>query len=279
MTVAVKGGELFYTTRGEGYPCLVLCSQGTEPQERQTPSALSDRLRLAYVDLRGGGRSTGRAADLTFDLLAEDLEAVRADLGAERIAVIGHSILGMLAIEYGRRCPAGVSHVITVGTPPTGDMNLLAERSAAFFAADATPERKQVLGENLARLPPGASMRQHLLAETPARFFDPRFDAAPLYEGADPKPRLIQHIMGTLANGWDVTVDASSLRVPVFIAQGRHDYVSPYTLWDGIADRLPDATVEVFERSGHQPFFEEPERFATALTDWMAGARDGRIAD
>lgn len=32
----------------------------------------------------------------------------------------------------------------------------------------------------------------------------------------------------------------------------------------------PNATLQIFEKSGHQPFFEEPERFARALTNWMA---------
>ena len=70
MTVSVTGAELFYSTRGNGPTCLVLSAIGTRPYERQTPPELSDRLRLVYVDLRGGGRSTGEPSDLTFDALA-----------------------------------------------------------------------------------------------------------------------------------------------------------------------------------------------------------------
>jgi len=109
MIVSAKGAELFYSTRGQGPACLVLSAIGTRPYERMTPPELSDRLKLVYVDLRGGGRSTGDPADLTFDVLADDLEAVRIDLGVEKIAVLGHSILGILAFEYGRRRPASVS--------------------------------------------------------------------------------------------------------------------------------------------------------------------------
>ena len=94
MNVSVQGAELYYSTRGNGPACLVLSGIGTEPYERQTPPQLSDRLRLVYVDLRGCGRSTGEITDLTFDVLAGDLEAIRTDLGVERIAVLGHSILG-----------------------------------------------------------------------------------------------------------------------------------------------------------------------------------------
>lgn len=271
MIVSVKGAELFCATRGEGPACLVLCHIGTQPYELQMPAQLSDRLQLVFVDLRGSGRSSGDFTDLDFDRLSEDLEAVRGALGRERIAVLGHSIAGVLAIEYGRRCPGSVSHVIAVGTPPNGDMTRLAASSAAFFEADASETRKRLLRENMAGLPAGASPGQLMYAQTPMRFFAADFDATPLFAGVSVKPEVFAHLMGVLTPGWDITVDASSLRVPIFLAQGRYDYIVPYTLWKGIPETLPDAELHLFERSSHQPFFEEPERFASVLTGWMSG--------
>ena len=203
-------------------------------------------------------------------MLADDLEAIRGDLGVDRVAVLGHSILGVLAIEYGKRRPGSVSHVIAVGTPPSGDMASLAERSSAFFEEHASEERKRLLRENLASLPEDASMGATLQAQTPMRFHEARFDAAPLFAGADTDPGLLRHIMGTLTAGWNIRADPGSLRVPIFIALGRHDYTVPHVLWDGIVDALPDARLHLFERSGHQPFFEEPEVFAEAVSSWMA---------
>lgn len=269
MLVSVEGGELFYAVRGTGPACLVLSGIGTKPYERQT-SHLSDRLRLVYVDLRGSGRSTGQASDLTFDVLAADLEAIRIDLALDRIAVLGHSILGILAIEYGRRRPTNVSHVIAVGTPPSGDMTRLSEEGRAFFDQDASADRKAVLRENLAALPPDASTLQAVCAQTPMRFHDARFDAAPLFGESIARPELLRHVMGTLAPTWDVTVGPSALTAPILIAHGRYDYVVPYRLWDGIPAKLPNATFELFETSGHQPFFEEPARFTRIVTGWMA---------
>lgn len=270
MTVLVNGAELFYSTRGSGPVCLVLSAIGTRPYEAQTPPELSDRFRLVYVDLRGSGRSTGEPAGLTFDALADDLEAIRIDLGVERLSVLGHSILGALAIEYGRRCPGSVSHVITAGTPPCGDMARVAARAAAYFEEHASEDRKEVLRNNLASLPAGASLAQTVLAQTPMRFYDARFDSAPLLAEAVSRPQLLMHIMRTLTPAWDVTVGSSSLQAPIFIAHGRHDYVVPCVLWEGIAAQLPNATLRIFEESGHQPFFEEPDRFALSLQDWMA---------
>ena len=84
------------------------------------------------------------------------------------------------------------------------------------------------------------------------------------------KVALFQHVLGPLTATWDVTANKESLTVPILIAHGRYDYVSPYTMWDGIVETLPNATRHLFERSGHQAFFEEPERFVEVVRSWMA---------
>jgi proline iminopeptidase len=269
MKVSVDGAELHYSVLGRGSTCLVLTAVGTKPYIRMT-SALSERLQLVYVDLRGGGQSTGNASDLTFEEFSSDLDAIRADVGAERVVVLGHSVLGILAIEYGRRRPASVSHVVACGTPPVWDLPKLAAAGRSFFEEDASEERKQVLRDNLARLPADAGPGQSMLAQTPMRFFDPRFDAAPVFADSEFRPELLAHIMGTLVRGWDVRSDARSSRVPLLIAHGRYDYTVPYRLWEGVASSLPHVTMRVFGRSGHQPFFEEPELFGATVDEWMA---------
>lgn len=274
MVVSVNGADLFYTTRGTGVPCIVPCILGTSLYERLTPPPLTDHFRFIYVDLRGAGQSTGDPADVTFNLLASDLDAVRSDLGLPRVAVLGYSIVGALALEYGRQCPETVSHVIMAGTPPIGDLQAVATAATAFFAADGSDERKAILRENMARLAPGTPPAQAIFAQTPMRFFDPHFDAASLFAGTMFNPRVFEHLFGTLMARWNILDGLESLRVPMLLAHGRFDYVVPFTMWNGIVDKVPNAHLHVFERSGHQTFFEEPERFAEVVLAWMARAID-----
>lgn len=221
-----------------------------------------------FVDLRGSGLSTGQAGDLSFDLVTQDFEAVRRHLAVDRLVVLGHSILGALAIEYARRCPGRVSHVIIVGTPPSGDMAQVVSVSHQHFAAHASPERKRQLEENLTCVGPDADLAQAMFAQTPLRFFDATLDARPLFEGAIARPEIIGHLMGKLAAGWDVR-EGVPLAVPLLVAMGRHDYVVPWPLWQPVLPSLPTATFELFERSGHQPFVEEPQRFVEVTGDWL----------
>ena len=272
MVVSVNGAELFYTMRGSGVPCIVPCLLGTPVFERLTPSPLTDHFQFIYVDIRGAGQSTGDPADLTFDVLANDLDAVRAHAGLPRVSVLGYSIMGAAAVEYGRQCVDTVSHVITAGTPPTGDLQAMATASTAFFADDASDERKAILQENMARLPPGTPPARAMAAQTPMRFFDARFDAAALFAGSMFNPRVFEHVLGKLTSRWSVLEDIESLHVPILLAHGRYDYVVPFTMWDGIVNKLPNAHLHLFERSGHQPFFEEPAQFAEVVLAWMTRA-------
>ena len=81
-------------------------------------------------------------------------------------------------------------------------------------------------------------------------------------------PRVFEQIYSLTAR-WKILAGVESLRVPMLLAHGRYDYVVPSTMWEGIVDKLPDAHLHLFERSGHQPFFEEPQRFAGVVLAWM----------
>lgn len=240
---------IHYVTRGAGPVCLVISGIGTKPYERQMPAALDRHLRMVFVALRG---------EPTFASLAEDLDEARKQLGAERAIILGHSITGALALEVARLGPGWVSHVMMVGTPPDGDMTTLAACSQVFFQERASDERKHLLAENMMNAP------QSLWSQTPMRFHDPRFDVEPLFEGADFRPELLEHVMSTLVAGWR----AQPVAAPVLVCLGRDDFVVPFTLWEGVT--WP--RVEIFERSGHQPFVEEPERFVEVVTGWLGVA-------
>jgi len=272
MLISTHEAEIHSVVRGEGPVCLVLSIIGTAPYERQLPAALDARLRLAFVDPRGGGRSTGHAADLSFDRLAADLDAVRAALGVQRVLLFGHSIVGMLALEAARRLGERAAGVIAVGLPPHGDVTALGAEGERRFAAEASAERQAILRDNLANLPADATPAQGMYAQTPLRFFDPRFDAPPLFVGAEIRPELFGRVLGELAPGWraEDALDAlGQAGVPVLLAHGRHDYVAPVGFAEELAAGHPGTTLRIFERSGHQPFVEEPEVFVTAIVEWL----------
>ncbi len=57
---------------------------------------------------------------------------------------------------------------------------------------------------------------------------------------------------------------------PVLLGLGRYDYlVGPVDLWNEIERDFPTVKKVIFERSGHNPMYEEPELFDQTLIDWI----------
>jgi proline iminopeptidase len=58
---------------------------------------------------------------VTHAQLADDAEGLRQHLGFGKVAVLGHSYGGFIALEYALRYPDSVSHLILLDTAPVFD--------------------------------------------------------------------------------------------------------------------------------------------------------------
>lgn len=59
------------------------------------------------------------------------------------------------------------------------------------------------------------------------------------------------------------------LDIPKLILWGREDAVLPFEYGEKIHGLLPNARFEVFEKCGHVPQFEEPEKFNSLTLGWL----------
>ena len=84
------------------------------------PALAGDFTCVSY-DLRGHGESPAPPTPYSLDELVEDLEALRATLGHERIHVIGHSLGGMIGPAYARAYPDRALSVTLLSTAARAD--------------------------------------------------------------------------------------------------------------------------------------------------------------
>jgi proline iminopeptidase len=276
-SIATAKFNLRYQVEGTGTPTVVIGFPTY--YVRVFSQNLRSHLRLVFLDHRGSAPAPGRVdtTEFALDKLVDDIELARRTLDLRRIAVIGHSGNAFIALEYAKEYPANVSHVIMIGIAP--DLSAVsAEAAEKNWQELASPERKAVLEENLRRLPdeqlaelpPAERFIRSYVRNGPRTWFDPQFDASPLFEGVVANMDMIAYVWGQVFRDIDITQELETLDRPVFLALGRYDFlVAPPSSWDPIRPKFQDLTIRVFEQSGHTPQYEEPELFDAELLGWM----------
>ena len=275
-TIDAGGFTLQYRSEGAGPPTLVIGSARYYP--RVFSQQLREHLRLIFLDHRGfaPAPATIDPASFKLDTLVDDIERARHALGLERVLVIGHSGHSYMALEYAKKYPSSVSHVVMIAIAPDLSARSV-EAASRYWQESVSPERKALFEANLQRLPDDTLSKLPLserFITTYVRngakiWFDPKFDSTPLWEGVELN-EVFEHVWGEVFPAIDLTQSLDALERPVLLALGRYDFlVAPPSSWDRVRPAFKDLTVRVFERSGHTPQFEEAALFDAELLGWM----------
>jgi L-proline amide hydrolase len=240
--------------------------------------ALADERAVVRYDQLGCGRSERPDNPRwTLDLFRAEVDAVRAELGLDRVHLVGTSWGGMLALEHALARPGTLAGLILSSTLAsaeqwTGEVRKLRDAMppdvvAVFDEADRTQRWEGPEWEAA----------------------DEAFAARHFYRGAIGDPILERMragrspeaynamwgpsewmVTGELA-GWDVRDRLGEIDVPTLVIRGQYDLSTPpvsQTLVDGIRG----ARFVVFENSSHAPAIEETERYLQVIGDFMREA-------
>ncbi|HCL66701.1 MAG TPA: alpha/beta hydrolase [Rhizobium sp.] len=274
-TIRSGAFELGYSAEGQGIPLLVIGS--SLYYARTFSQDLRRSVRFHFVDHRCFARPLGNVdtADFAFDTIIADIELARQSLSLQRFAILGHSGHGYMALEYARRFPDRVSHVVMAGTGPSQSPDM-AELSERRWESEASPHRKAIFAREIARLAGDIAAHpderfKHLLIRLGARsWFDADFDARPLWEGVWINDIGFDHLWGKVFRDFDMHAAARAVAAPVLLTLGRYDYlIAPPKAWEPFKTDFAALTVEMFERSAHTMQLEEKERFSEVLLDFL----------
>jgi non-heme chloroperoxidase len=224
-------------------------------------------IRLLAVDRPGAGGSSPHP-DGTVGSFADDVAALAAQLGIERLAVLGWSAGAVPALAVAARHPALVSAVgVVAGLPPVGAY------TEPGVLDDASPDRRTVI-ELTAEMPPAAVGKSlaPLLAPWPC---DMALARDHVLEGADDVRRgeigsvpgaldaMAAGVVDAVAQGLggvehdialQVTppdVDLADVGCPVRLWYGSLDRSAPPAFGRWFAATLADARLEVVDGAGH----------------------------
>lgn len=271
--VPVEGAQLRYVGEGEGTPCLVLGH--SESQRLMLSQALRRHFRFYFLDLRHDAESlnTLGVTQITLKTYLDDVDTARRKLGLERMALFGHSHHALIVLEYARTYPQFVTHAIITGCSPRTEW----DAGDKFWESDASEERKATFERNLrenpkevlSRLAPHERWLRSYRIRAPKLLFDPTLDMSRLLEPVHNNTEVFFHLQLEILKDYDIAARPGQISSPVFLAVGRFDYVSPYTLWDDRRKVIPGLAYHLFERSGHFPMVEEQKLFDQKLLEWI----------
>jgi len=278
--LVLRGIRLNVKVIGHGYPLVLMHGgPGADLNSMMSLKPLADRFTLVFYDHRCNGRSEGAdVSTLTWENLTADADALRARLGFEKWAVLGHSFGGYVALEYALRFPDRLSHLVLLNTG--GDHRWAQEKTPETLAKlGFGPETGRLAQRFLnGRIEPG-EMFPDLMKLGSAYTYHVGIRQAPhmLLAGLQTRlrPEALIYAAGHLLRGWSALDRLNRIRVPTLILAGRYDFIYPPEAQAELAGGIPDSRLVLIDRARHSPHEERPAEVVRAIRDFLETERAG----
>ena len=270
--VTIHGHQRAFVKTGSGPALLLLHGLGCDHTTwLPVITQLAKRYTVIAPDLLGHGASDKPRADYSVGGYANGMRDLLTVLNIDKVTVVGHSLGGGVAMQFGYQFPERTERIILVA--PGG----LGPEVTPLIRAVSLPGFNPVMG--LLTLPVVrhvgmAGMRA--LARTGMTATHDLDEVAEIYDSfKDPRARkAISHVVRAVVDtrGQLVTmVDRAYLTqaMPMLVVWGEQDMVIPVKHARTAAAVAPGAIVEVLGNSGHFPHKDHPERFVKIVNDFI----------
>jgi len=278
-SVRATGTELFYRSIGSGSPLLVLGGTALgHVYLRPAMDRLADGFRVIYLDQRGSGRSPlGEAEGLSLDQSMADVVALLDGLDLARVAVLGHSIGGNIAMLFAAAHPERVSSlVVAMPGPPFTEEGIAWEALEAGMAPLRTPADDEEMAsiqksEAFLRREPAAV--EAYIRNMYMPFFTDRTTGATIrYAFSEHGAATAVEQESMLFGDLDTNAALASLgkiTSPTLILSGELDPI-PASFAIRLADAIPGAVHRRLPAAGHFAFLEQPDAFFGAVSQFLS---------
>ncbi|WP_334063204.1 alpha/beta fold hydrolase [Limimaricola cinnabarinus] len=228
---------------------------------REVTPAFAATRRIVTYDLTGMGGSALAAYDprrhADLQAHADELIEILDALSLGEVCLVGHSIGATIALLAANRAPDRVSRLVMVSPSPA----FLEDAEAGYrggFAREEIEGLVALLDENHL----GWSMQMApTIAGQPAE--DP--SAVELTQSfCRTDPQIMSHF-GRVTFFADRRADFEKAARPALVLHCDKDALVPMAVADWMRDRMPGATVEVLDATGHCPHMTVPETVVAAM--------------
>lgn len=276
----IHGYRRAYRIAGSGPVLLLIHGIGDNSATWDSVHAqLAEHFTVIAPDLLGHGQSDKPRADYSVAAYANGMRDLLAVLDIERVTVVGHSLGGGVAMQFTYQFPHLVERLILVAPGGvTKDVNIVLRCASLPFIGDALGLLRLPMAMPMLRLG-GAVARATFGRASMARDIPDVLRVL-----ADlPEPRASAAFTRTLRavvdwRGQVVTMlDRCYLTesVPVQLIWGSDDLVIPVSHGHLAHAAMPGSALEIFGKSGHFPFHDDPERFIGIVRQFIASTEPG----
>jgi pimeloyl-ACP methyl ester carboxylesterase len=258
--IAKDGWRIAYSTVGRGSALVVpppwISHQELlwqEPAYRRFWERLARYHTLVCYDRPGTGLSDRNRTEFSLDSDIQDLETVIDHLKLKRLALLGWSEGGPIAIAYAAKYPRRLSHLILYGTCARGEAITTEEFKASLIS--------------LVRAHWGVGSK--VLAD----IFTPGADAAASkiwakYQRECATPEIAARILDLTFKA-NVVQLLSNLRVPTLVLHRQQDRATPFRLGRELASLIPNARLVPLEGQNHFPWLGDPDSVLHAIAEFL----------
>ena len=276
----LHGHRVSYRTAGSGPALLLLhgIANSSETWERAA-ALLCERFTVIAPDLLGHGDSATPRGDYSLGAHASRARDVANALGHERVTVVGHSLGGGIAMQFAYQFPERTERLVLVASGGLGREVHLLLRAASLPGADyvlpALTSRTVVdLGRGIGGLLGRVGLR-------------PAGDAAVLARGfaslgeAGARQAFLHTVRAVIEPGGQRVEAGDRLalaaQMPVLIVWGERDSIIPSTHGEAAHAAMPGSRLEVFPGARHMPHDDDPDHFASLLTEFCESTEGARL--
>lgn len=273
----MNGARLYYETHGdENAPTVVILHGGPglgdcRDQVRDY-GTLQDEYRLLFFDARGSGRSEDKPP-YTHDQWVADVDELTRQVGIDCFALLGHSYGGIVAQEYALQHQDRLTHLVLADTSPS---TVETEESIGRALAAGLPGIEEGWLRTLFEGRVDSNEEMHKMWELllPLYFEGPFDPSLPKEMAAQTSYHYETHNYAFSVNNpnYDVRPRLGEILVPTLVICGAHDWITPLSKSEEIVAGIAGSRLEVFEKSGHRPAIDEPEKFLSVLRSFLGNS-------
>ena len=259
MKIHINGIDLAYSDQGQGPPLVLIHAFPLnramwEPQVQ----AFASHYRIITVDLRGHGESDAPMWCYTLEQFTDDVKALLDHLAISQATFVGLSMGGYILFAMYRKYPEMVTALVLANTRAQADTE---EGKANRFTMAQIAYTKGIKAISDLMLP-------KLLSK------------ASLENRSDLVDRLKKIIMQNQTSGiigdlmaMAERVDSTSLlkkmTCPTLVIVGENDITTPPSEAKFMAEKIPQARLEIIPDAGHASNLEQPEAFNSAIQSFL----------